>query len=124
MSEDIKRRTTIRTPRQPVTKESCCAVAVLVFIIEASKRDLESGWAYFFFLDALSSLRMTMHLRMRCPTPPVYLMGVLNMIEQNDCQEDRDCKKSYSSGDFKQQGSSAYNYNVILVVNCEQDWKV
>ena len=45
------------------------------------------------------------------------------MIEQNDCQEDCGCKKSYSSGDFKQQGTSAYNYNV-LSVNCEQDWKV
>ena len=30
---------------------------------------------------------------------------------------------SYSSGDFKQQGTSAYNLNV-LSVNCEQDWKV
>ena len=43
---------------------------------------------------------MTMHLLMRCATPPVYLMGVLNMIEQNDCQEDSGCKKSYSSGDL------------------------
>jgi len=33
------------------------------------------------------------------------------------------CKKTYSSGDFKQQGTSAYNYNVFSV-NCEQDWKV
>ena len=47
-------------------------------------------------------------------------MGVLNMIEQNECQVN--CK-SYSSGDLKQQESSAYNYNV-LAVNCEQDWKV
>ena len=38
MSEDIECRTTIRTPGQPLSKESCCAVAVLVFIIEASKR--------------------------------------------------------------------------------------
>ena len=30
---------------------------------------------------------------------------------------------SYSSGDFKQQGTSAYNLNV-LSMNCEQDWKV
>ena len=31
------------------------------------------------------------------------------MIEQNDCQEDCGCKQNYSSGDFKQQGTSAYN---------------
>ena len=47
---------------------------------------------------------------------------MLNMIEQNECQEDSGCK-SYSSGDFKQQGTLAYNYDV-LAVNCEQDWKV
>ena len=62
---------------------------------------------------------MTTHLRMRCATPSVYLeKGVLNMIEQNVCQEDCGCK-----GDFKQQGTSAYNYNV-LAVNSGQDWKV
>ena len=33
------------------------------------------------------------------------------------------CKKRYSSGDFKQQGTSDYDYNV-LSMNCEQDWKV
>ena len=37
------------------------------------------------------------------------------MIEQNDCQEDCGCKKSYSSGDFKQQGTSAYNCNDALL---------
>ena len=31
--------------------------------------------------------------------------------------------KSYSSGDFKQQETLAYNYDV-LTVNCEQDWNV
>ena len=45
------------------------------------------------------------------------------MMEQNDCQEDWGCKESYSSGDFKQQRTSAYKYNV-LSVNFEQDWKV
>ena len=47
-----------------------------------------------------------MHLRMRSATPPVYFdleKGVLTVIEQNDCQEDCGCK-SYSSGDFKQEG--------------------
>ena len=65
---------------------------------------------------------MAKHLWMRSATPSVYLdleKGVLNMIE---CQEDCGCK-SYSSGDFKQQGTSDYNYNVPSV-NCEQDWKV
>jgi len=42
------------------------------------------------------------------------------MIEQNDYQKNCCCKKIYSSGDFKQQGTSTYNYNV-LSVNCEQD---
>ena len=68
---------------------------------------------------------MATHLRMRSATPSVYFdleKGVLTMIEQNDCQEDCGCK-SYSSGDFKQEGTSAYNYNVHAV-NCEQDWKV
>ena len=54
--------------------------------------------------------------------PSTLEKGVLNMIEQNNCQEDFGCKKSYSSGDFKQ-GTSAYNYNV-LSMNCEEDWKV
>jgi len=45
------------------------------------------------------------------------------MIEQNDCKKDCCSKKTYSSGDFKQQGTLAYNYN-ILSGNCEQDWKV
>ena len=40
-----------------------------------------------------------------------------------ECQEDGGCKKSYSSGDFKQQGTSACDYNV-LSVNCEKDWNV
>ena len=65
---------------------------------------------------------MATHLRMRSATPSVYFdleKGVLTMI---DCQ--KDCgRKSYSSGDFKQEETSAYNYNV-LAVNCEQDWKV
>ena len=77
------------------------------------------------FLLFRLSLWMATHLRMRSATPPVYLdreKGVLNMIEQNECQENCGCK-SYSSGDFKQQESSAYNYNVFAV-NCEQDWKV
>ena len=82
----------------------------------------------FFFLDALSrlSLWMTTHLRMRHTTPSMYLdlwEVVVNMIKQNYCQEDCSCKKSYSSGDFKQQQTSPYNYNV-LSMNCEQDWKV
>ena len=34
------------------------------------------------------------------------------------------CKKSYSSGDFKEQRASAYNCNVQLSVNSEQDRKV
>ena len=47
---------------------------------------------------------------------------MLNMIEQNECQDD--CGyKSYFSGDFKQQGTLAYNHDV-LAVNCEEDWKV
>ena len=57
---------------------------------------------------------MATHLRMRSATPSVYFdleKGVLTMIEQNDCQEDCGCK-SYSSDDFKQEGTSAYNYNV------------
>ena len=61
----------------------------------------------------------------RCATPHVYSDlwegGVLS--EQNDCQENCGCKESYSSGDFKQQRTSAYKYNV-LSVNFEQDWKV
>ena len=68
---------------------------------------------------------MATHLRMRSTTPSVYFdleKGVLTMIEQNDCQEDCGCK-SYSSGDFKQEGTSAYNYNVHAVY-CEQEWKV
>ena len=68
---------------------------------------------------------MATHLRMRSATPSVYFdleKGVLTMIDQNDCQEDCGCK-SYSSGDFKQKGALAYNYNVHAV-NCEQDWKV
>ena len=68
---------------------------------------------------------MATHLRMRSATPSVYFdleKGVLTMIEQNDCQEDCGCK-SYSSGDFKQEGTLTYNYNVHTV-NCEQDWKV
>ena len=36
--------------------------------------------------------------------------------------KDCGCKKSYSSSDFKHQGTSTYNYNVHSV-NCEQDWK-
>ena len=68
---------------------------------------------------------MATHLRMRSATPSVYFdleKGVLTMIEQNECQEDGGCK-TYFSGDFKQEGTSAYNYNVHAV-NCEQDWKV
>ena len=49
--------------------------------------------------------------------------GVLNMIEQNDCQEDGSQKQSYSSGDFQQQRTSAYINCNVLLVNCEQDWK-
>ena len=45
------------------------------------------------------------------------------IIEQNECQEGCGCKNSYSSGDFKQQGTSANVYNVFAM-NCEQDWKV
>ena len=67
---------------------------------------------------------MTTYLRMRHATPSMYLdlweVRVLMMIY---CQEDCGWKKSYSSGDFKQQGIWAYEYNV-LSVNCEQDWKV
>ena len=48
---------------------------------------------------------------------------MLMMIEQNEYQEGCGCKNSYSSGDFKQQGTSPHNYN-ILAMNCEQDWKV
>ena len=65
---------------------------------------------------------MATHLRMRSTTPSVYFdleKGVLTMI---DCQKDCGCK-SYSSGDFKQEGTSAYNYNVHAVY-CEQEWKV
>ena len=50
-----------------------------------------------------------MHLRMRSATPSVYFdleKGVLTMIEQNECQEDGGCK-TYFSGDFKQEGTSA-----------------
>ena len=70
---------------------------------------------------------MATHLHMHSATPTVYFdleKGVLtmSMIEQNECQEDCGCK-SYSSGDFEQEGTSAYNYNV-LAVNCQQDWKV
>ena len=61
---------------------------------------------------------------MRRTTPPVYLDLWEGRVEyENDCQEDCGCKKSYSSGDVKRQGTSAYNYNV-LSVNCEQDWKL
>ena len=64
-----------------------------------------------------------MHLRMCSATPSVYLDLWEGRDEyENKCQKDCGCK-SYSSGDFKQQGTSAYNYNV-LAVNSEQDWKV
>ena len=86
----------------------------------------DSGVFFFFFLTHFRlSLWMATHLRMCCTTPSVYLdleKGVLNMIEQNERLEDCGCK-SYSSGDFKQQRTSAYNYNV-LSVNCGQDWKL
>ena len=37
------------------------------------------------------------------------------MIELNECQEGCGCRKSYFSGDVKQQGTSAYNYNISLL---------
>ena len=58
-----------------------------------------------------------MHLRMRRTTLSVYLDLC---VEHDRLPEDCGCKESYCSGDFKQQGTSAYNYNV-LSVNCEQD---
>ena len=51
-----------------------------------------------------------------------YSLCVLRPWE-SDYQEDCVCKKSYSSGDFKQQRTSAYNCTDALSVNCEQDWK-
>ena len=80
---------------------------------------------FFFWTHFRLSRWMATHLRMRSTTPSVYFdleKGVLTLIEQNDCQEDCGCK-SYSSGDFKQEGTLAYNYNVHAV-NCEQGWKV
>ena len=38
---------------------------------------------------------------------------MLNMIKQKDCQEDCGFKENYSSGDFQQQRTLAYNYNVL-----------
>ena len=66
--------------------------------------------AYFFFWTHFRlSHWMATHLHMHSATPTVYFdleKGVLtmSMIEQNECQEDCGCK-SYSSGDFKQQGT-------------------
>ena len=60
---------------------------------------------------------------MRRTTPPVYLDLWEGRVEHDRVKRLPGRLVSYSSGDFKQQGTSAYNLNV-LSVNCEQDWKV
>ena len=92
-------------------------------------------------------LGTAMHLRMRLATPSVHFRpwrrarlgpavhaprlgawtaGHETSVErdrENDCQEDHSWKQNYSSGDFEQKRTSAYNYN-LRSVNCEQDWKL
>ena len=90
-----------------------CLVS-LGFLLQTAFYTASPG-VFFFWTHFRLSRWMATHLRMRSATPSVYFddleKGVLTMIEQNDCQEDCGCK-SYSSGDFKQEGTSAYNYNV------------
>ena len=59
---------------------------------------LTPGGRIFFWTHFRLSLWMAMHLRMRRATPSVYLdlWGVrVYMTQQNDCQEDCTCKKSW-----------------------------
>ena len=79
----------------------------------------------FFWTHFRLSLWKTTHLRMRHATLSAQEPGNEASVEHDRAKRLPDCCyiKTYSSGEFKQQGTSAYNYNV-LSVSCEQDWKV
>ena len=68
------------------------------------------GHTFNLVLDSNAYVHVPCHTL--CVLRPL-MKDVLNMIEQNDCQEDSGCKKNCSSGDFKLQSITTMYFNEL-----------